>query len=147
MPRSRPLSNEDYERLADFRFALRTFLHFSESAARAAGLTPQQHQALLTIKGAQERGPMHIGALSERLLLRHHSVVELVKRLEVAGHIARQPDPEDGRKVVLALTQQAEALLGQLSAAHLDELGRLRPLLGPLIGALPEPAPDQNRPA
>lgn len=135
MSRTRPISSEDYERLSDFRFALRSFLHFSEEAARAAGLTPQQHQALLAIKGSERRGAMHIGALSERLLLKHHSVVELVKRLEAAGHVARQPDPDDGRKVVLVLTRQAEELLSQLSAAHLDELGRLRPLLGAVLAS------------
>jgi DNA-binding MarR family transcriptional regulator len=141
MHRIRKITSDDYERLSDFRYALRTFLHFSESAARATGLTPQQHQALLAIKGAEQRGAMHIGALSERLLLKHHSAVELVKRLELAGLVTRQADPADGRKVVLALTDQAQEMLALLSAAHLEELGKLRPLLEPVLG----PAPDRSQ--
>jgi hypothetical protein len=44
------LSKSQYESLAAFRYALRQFLRFSEEAANHAGLTPQQHQALLAIK-------------------------------------------------------------------------------------------------
>ena len=40
-----------FRTLAAIRYALRRFLRFSEKAAEAVGLTPQQHQALLTIKG------------------------------------------------------------------------------------------------
>ena len=47
----RPLSDRDYRALARFRHALRIFLHFSEEAARAEGLTPSQHQLLLAIRG------------------------------------------------------------------------------------------------
>ena len=139
MPRPRKIASDDYERLADFRYALRTFLHFSESAARAAGLTPQQHQALLAIKGAERRGPMNIAALSARLLLRHHSTVELVNRLEAAGLVTRRTDALDARKVVLSLTDQTEDLLSQLSAAHLDELTRLHPTLAPLLERIAHP--------
>lgn len=145
MHRPRKITSDDYERLADFRFALRTFLHFSETAARHAGLTPQQHQALLAIKGAEKRGAMHIGALSERLLLKHHSAVELVKRLELAGLVTRQADPDDGRKVVLTLTSQAQGMLALLSAAHLEELAKLRPLLGPVLAPLRDHATPERQ--
>ena len=39
-------------KLADFRYELRRFLLFSESAALEAGLHPQQHQLLLQVAGA-----------------------------------------------------------------------------------------------
>ena len=146
MPPAHPVDIEDYERLADFRFALRTFLHFSESAAKEAGLTPQQHQALLAIKGAQRRGDMNIAALSARMLLRHHSVVELVNRLETGGYVVRHADPFDARKVVLGLSRKADGVLKRLAAAHMTELAKLKPLMGPLLVHIADSVADDDRP-
>ena len=75
-------SPADYQALSDFRYALRRFLAFSSDAAREVGLTPQQHQALLAIMGHPAAVAMTIGMLAERLLLKHHSTVELVDRLD-----------------------------------------------------------------
>lgn len=119
-----PIRDADYKALADFRYALRRFLVFSEKAARAAGLTAQQHQALLAIKGHASGGPVTIGDLAERLLIRHNSAVELVNRLVVAGWLRKATGEEDRRRVVLVLTGEAEAVLDALSANHLDELRR-----------------------
>ena len=127
------LSTTDYQRLADFRYALRQFLAFSQHAAKLAGLTPQQHQALLAIKGAQARGGLSVGDLSERLILRHHSAVELVDRLVQARLVNREETAQDGRKVMLSLTDDAEALMLSLSAAHMEELRRVGPGLSELI--------------
>ncbi len=44
------LKDEDYQTLAAIRAALRRFTHFSEEAAKTAGVTPQQHQALLAVE-------------------------------------------------------------------------------------------------
>src|SRR5215469_11314344 len=82
LARKPALALADYERLAEFRYLLRRFLIFSESAAVAAGLTAQQHQALLAIKGAGSMADLTTGALAERLGIRHHSAVGLVDRLE-----------------------------------------------------------------
>jgi DNA-binding MarR family transcriptional regulator len=127
---------KDYERLADFRYALRRFLEFSQSAAKAAGLTPQQHQALLAIKGHRGTLGMTVGELAARLIVRHHSAVELIDRLVEAGLIVRQVDPEDGRRARLVLTGTAEALLESLSASHLEELRRAGPELERLLTAV-----------
>lgn len=119
----------DYRALSEFRYLIRRFLEFSQTAAGAAGLTPRQHQALLAIRGFA-RGPgMTIGDLAERLRIRHHSAVELVDRLEAAGLARRAPDQSDHRRVHLELTPRAEARLEVLSLAHLDELDRLEPSL------------------
>jgi DNA-binding MarR family transcriptional regulator len=130
---TRPLSQPDYERLAEFRYLLRRFLIFSEDAAESAGLTAQQHQALLAIKGFTAR-PMTTGTLAERLGIRHHSAVGLIDRLETKALIKRQTSADDRRQVLLRLTPKAEKLLAQLSAAHRDELHRLAPLLQALLG-------------
>ena len=116
------LTQRDYEALATFRFHLREFLHFSEQQARAHQIEPQQHQALLALKGMLKGSHPTIRELSRRLLLQHHSTVELVNRLESAGLIQRTPDPEDGRQILLRLTTQGSAKLKSLSVAHRDEI-------------------------
>ncbi|HZS85760.1 MAG TPA: MarR family transcriptional regulator [Stellaceae bacterium] len=130
------LDKEDYEALAAFRRALRQFILFSEAAARQAGLTPQQHQALLAIKGAPEREALSIGELAERLGIRHHSAVGLVDRLVALGIVGRAPQPSDRRRVLVSLTPAAEAMLRDLSAAHRDELQRIGPTLTALLARI-----------
>ena len=71
--------------------------------------------------------------LAERLLLRHHSAVGLLDRLESLGLVRRKPDPKDGRRVLIALTAKAERLLASLSATHLEEIRRLGPSIGGLL--------------
>ncbi|MCA0024333.1 MULTISPECIES: MarR family winged helix-turn-helix transcriptional regulator [unclassified Mesorhizobium] len=123
------ISQADYQRLSEFRYLIRRFLEFSQLQAEDAGLTPRQHQALLAIKGFPGGGPVAIGDLAERLRIRHHSAVELVNRLCEAGLIVRDQDKEDQRKVLLQLTERADACLADLSAVHLDELSRIEPML------------------
>jgi DNA-binding MarR family transcriptional regulator len=127
--------DEDYATLAAFRFELRRFLHFSERAAEGAGLTPQQHQALLAIR-AMPGAAMPVGTLAERLLLRPHSVTGLVDRLQKLGLVDRLSAPHDRRQVVVQLTARGTALLASLSASHRAELRRLRPLLTDLVERL-----------
>jgi DNA-binding MarR family transcriptional regulator len=126
----------DYETLAAFRHALRRFLAFSEQAARAAGLTPQQHQAILAIKGRPDGRAMAIGELADHLLVKHHSAVELVDRLVEANLVVRTEAIDDRRRMVLTLTPQAEAVLADLSATHLDELRLGRGLIAQLLDRL-----------
>lgn len=128
------LTPADYQVLAEFRFLLRRFMVFSEGAAREAGLAPQQHQALLAIKGFE--GAPTIGDLAERLAIKHHSAVGLVDRLVKAGHLKRRQDAADRRRVTLALTASGESLLADLSSAHRDELRMLTPSLKALFAKL-----------
>jgi DNA-binding MarR family transcriptional regulator len=127
---------DDYRALSNFRYALRQFLEFSGSAAKSVGLTPQQHQALLSIIGAPERQAITVGFLAERLLLKHHSTVELVDRLVELELLTRQPDAADRRKVLLNLTPKAKRLLTKLSATHIEELRRIRPVFADLLERL-----------
>ena len=132
----RALPRGDYETLAEFRYLLRQFGAFSEEAARSTGLTAQQHQALLAIKGFPGGQEVTIGGLAERLNLKHHSVVGLVNRLMRRGLIHRRHHEEDRRKVWVELTPKAEELLLTLSLAHRAELRRLAPLLQGLLRKL-----------
>ena len=134
----RKLSAEDYELLAQFRWALRHFLRFSEYAAREAGLTPQQHQALLAIKGFGGQQPILIGELAERLQILHHSAVGLADRLGRKGYVKRLPDESDRRRVHLVLTPRGETILETLSAAHRDQLSAASPTLMRVLKRLSE---------
>jgi DNA-binding MarR family transcriptional regulator len=131
--KAKTLKETDYRRLAEFRYLLRQFLLFSEHAAEEAGLTAQQHQALLAMKGFGDAGPFTIGELAERLGIRHNSAVGLVDRLLANSLIKRQSGADDRREVLLTLTPKADRLLARLSAAHHDELQRLAPLLQGLL--------------
>jgi DNA-binding MarR family transcriptional regulator len=138
MPRSKAkaLSRKDYQELAEFRYLLRNFLTFSEGAARRAGLAPQQHQALLAVKGFPSDTPPSMGDLAQRLGIRHHSAVGLVDRLTLAGWLRRTTDSEDGRRVALTLTRAGEAKISALSSAHREELRRLAPMLKQLLAQI-----------
>ncbi|MCC6341803.1 MAG: MarR family transcriptional regulator [Bryobacterales bacterium] len=138
------LSLSDYRQLAAFRHQLRLFLHFSESQAREHGLEPQQHQALLALKGMPEGRRPTIGDLAERLLLRHHTTVELVNRLESAGLVRRRPGTEDRREILLHLTAKGSRKLASLSVAHQEELRIKGPELALALGGfLRQSAPPE----
>lgn len=125
----------DYERLLDFRDGLRRFLRWSEQQAAAAGLTSAQHQLLLAVRG--HGSDPSISDVAEHLLLRHHSVVGLVDRCVEAGLVERTADPDDQRVVRLHLTTLGHSTMERLSAAHLEELARLRTRISLLWEHLP----------
>ncbi len=133
MTHRRLASKTEYEILAEFRYTLRRFLRFSESAAGEVGLTPQQHQALLAIKGFPGRDKITIGELAERLQIRHHSAVGLADRLQAEKLIERSPGSDDRRKVYISLTPHGQAMIERLSALHHEELLRLTPQLQSLM--------------
>lgn len=130
------IEKSQYESLATLRQALRRFLNFSQAAAREAGLTTQQHQALLALKGFPGYGPVSIAELADRLQLRHHSAVGLVDRLVRRRLLRRAHSMEDRRRVELHLTRRGETVIEQLSTIHLAELRQLGPALHLLVGSI-----------
>lgn len=136
MTGNKQLSKAQYETLAAFRYALRQFIHFSEEAAEAAGITPQQHQALLAIKGFPGRDRVTVGELAERLQLRHHSTVGLIDRLVAEKLVARAPSAEDRRQVFVLLRSRGEHVIEKLSSAHSKQLTRIGPELNLLLKRL-----------
>ncbi len=135
---SRHLSDHDFQRLLAFRDGLRRFLHWSEDQARAVGLTGAQHQLLLAIRG--HGSPPSVGDIADRLLLRHHSAVELIDRAVRAGLVVRTGDADDQRVVRLQLTDAGETKLTALASEHLEELSRLRTRFESLWSGLPDVA-------
>jgi DNA-binding MarR family transcriptional regulator len=132
---STKLTDADYARLGDFRYALRCFMEFSEAAAAREKLTPQQHQALLVIR-ASPAEVASVGRLAERLRIRHNTAVELAQRLETAGLITRQQSPDDGRSVLLRLSATGAAKLEVLTHVHRAELQQLRPEIMAMLQSL-----------
>jgi DNA-binding MarR family transcriptional regulator len=116
------ITKADFEALAAFRYAIRRFLRFSEQAARGAGVTPQQYQLLLAIKGFPGRESATVSELAERLQMRQHSMVGLIDRTEAQGLVHREPGKQDRRQVYVSLTSRGEALLRKLAMIHRREL-------------------------
>jgi DNA-binding MarR family transcriptional regulator len=118
-----------YERLLYFRTGLRQFLRWSAEQATAAGLTPARHQLLLAVRGHPDPSGPTIADVARHLLIRHHSVVELVDRAVTAGLVERRKDADDWRAVRRRLTADGADRLARLSALHLEELRRFAPQL------------------
>lgn len=134
------MTDADYGHLAAFRHALREFLHFSEQAALAAGVPPQQHQAMLVIRGSAMRDSLTVGELAEQLKIKRHSAVGLVNRMETDGLVHKSQDPRNHRQVLVRLTGRGKRALENLSPVHKAELARIGPVLRELLNHLETPS-------
>ena len=112
----------DYHALSDLRYQIRRFLRIREVAAREAGVEPQQYLLLLQIKGLDGRAPATIGAMAERLQIRHHAAVQLVNRLANRGLVERRREGRDRREVTVGLRPAGEKLLARLANYSVEEL-------------------------
>lgn len=116
------MSKTDFETLAHFRYQLRRYLRFSEEVTRGNGITPLQYLLLLQIKGLPGRESATVGELAERLQAKHHGVVSLISRCELAGLVKRSVSCGDRRQVDVQLTQKGNECLEQLAGLHRREL-------------------------
>jgi DNA-binding MarR family transcriptional regulator len=123
------LTLSDYQALAEFRYQIRRFLHFSEQVVKQAGMERGQYQLMLAIKGMPAGVRPRIRELATRMQIRHHSAVELVNRVEAGGFVHRTRDQKDRREVLLALTAKGERVIGELALHHHDELRSAGPEL------------------
>jgi DNA-binding MarR family transcriptional regulator len=139
-------SPTDYESLAELRYQIRCFLHFSEQAARAACLEPHQHQLMLALKGLPQGVRPRVRELAERLQIQHHSTVELVNRLAARGYVNRHRGVEDHREVLLSLTPKGERVLKELSLHHRAELRTQGPILIAALKRAIEPRGNSGEP-
>lgn len=141
----RALTDGDFQAVGAFRMALRRFAALSDGAAQAAGLTSQQHQALLAIRAHRGEEPMTIGELAECLLIRNHSAVELVDRLVAAGLVVRAPSAADRRRVLLRLTSAGEGRIETVTRQNLDKLSSTAPVFRQLLRTLRRLRADPTR--
>jgi len=135
-PAPRLPSLTDYRALAEFRYQIRRFLRFSEDAARAAEIEPQQHQVLLAVRGLPEGRRPTIKIIAERMCVQHHTTVALVDHLEARGFVRREPSSRDRREVLVVITASGDRLLRRLSAAHRAQLRVVGPTLVDALSAL-----------
>src|SRR5262249_25316756 len=130
-------SQSDYQHFAEFRYQIRKFLQFRATAARNAGVEPQQHQLMLAVKGAPDTIVTTIQYLAHRLCIQHNSAVELVNRSVKKGLVVRRRDDTDLRRVAVRLTPKGEKIVrsliddyrAELMQAGTELLKSLRPLL------------------
>jgi len=123
---------DTYQEAAELRSALRHFMRRSEEVARRHGLTPNQYQLLVLIKGTPDGSERStVSDLVDRIALSQSTVTELVQRAERAGLLQREQADHDARVVHLGLTELGE---GRLDAAF-TELGAERRVLRELIGS------------
>jgi len=121
-----PLSQADFTALSEFRYQLRRYEAFSESAVQAAGITPLQYLLLLHIKGFPGRDWATVGELAERLQAKQHGVVALVTRCETGGLVERRANADDRRRVEVHLLPAGETILARLAEIHRAELRSLQ---------------------
>lgn len=140
----RPFSDADYRAIAAFRAGLRRFMRFSEDAARAAGLSPQQHQLLVAIRGHTGIEPPTIGDLARALQVKHHSAVGLVDRMVQGGYVQRKGSTVDNRRVHVVITPAGEEVLRSLTAAHRQEYQHLHEVLKRLTAELEANLPAEK---
>ena len=117
------------EAMAQFRYELRCFLHFSETSAEAQGISAQQYQLLQVVETASSAGRVAISTIAERMVLRHNSAVELVDRAERSGLVVRLSDATDLRRSLVVLTEQGRKVLVEVAMAHMVELRRIGPAM------------------
>lgn len=113
----------DYQALSQFRYRLRIFLAFSNANAHNIGLTSQQYQALLAIRGFSSQRPVSVGELAKALLTKHHSTVELVDRMSKLGLLQKTMDANDNRRVLVTLTKKGRLLLRKVAKVNFKHLG------------------------
>jgi DNA-binding MarR family transcriptional regulator len=120
------LSDSDFRDQAEFRAALRRFLRFSEEQSRVYGITPQQHLLLLAVRGHGHYPNVSIGDVAEALQIRHHSASLLVDRCVRRGLLSRREDPADRRRALVALTDEGQQVLDDITKANRRQLQSLK---------------------
>lgn len=122
--------------------ASRTVVSVYRPVLEPLGLTHPQYLVMLALWGHE---PLSLSGLGRQLDLDPGTLSRLVKRLEAAGLVTRDRDPDDERSLAVALTPRGRALRGQALAVpgtvverlgiDVDELMELRDRLATVIDA------------
>lgn len=101
------------------------------------GLTVAEFNALCALRRAGAPYRLSPKRLGEALLFSSGGLTKLLERLEARGMVTREPDPSDGRGVIVSLTPQGKELGEEAMYAHrLNEEELLEPLTEPQRQAL-----------
>lgn len=108
------------EEVVALAFELRSFVSDLNIALaerfRPLGLTCTQAEALLALEQIQ---PASLKELAEHLVAESGHPSRLVSRLVTDGLIDRKPSEQDGRAVLLSLTEEGRALARQADEARM----------------------------
>ena len=132
------ITDAEYRALAELRYRIRHFIQEGDAAARRGNLEPQQYLLLLATRGLPKESEASIRTLAERLALRHHSVVELIDRLEARGLVGRSRSLGDRREVRVSVTTLGLKLLERVARRRIGELRATGAALADAISALVE---------
>jgi len=119
---STEITTDQYRAFAELRYRIRHFVREGDMVAQAVGLEPQQYLLLLAIRGLPAGEEATIRTLADRLALKHHSVVELIDRLETHGYVRRSRGRDDRRRVLVSLLPRGERILEQVARHRIGEL-------------------------
>ena len=142
---AKEITTAEYQALAELRYRIRKFVREGDAAASGAGLEPQQYLLLLAIRGLPEGEEATIGALADRLALKHHSAVELIDRMEARGYVHRSRSRDDRRRVLVTLLPRGEKQLEQVARQRISELRASGAALVHAISPLVEWKPQKRR--
>lgn len=120
------LNKQDFKKLSDFRYRLRTFQRTSEEICKNHGVTSLQYLLLLHLKGFESREWATISELAEKLQSKHHATVMLIDRSSELGLVERRVSATDKRCMEIHLLPKGEKLVEAIAWQHRPELNYLQ---------------------
>jgi DNA-binding MarR family transcriptional regulator len=109
------------------------------SLSPASGLSMT---AAATLAGIERLGPQRLTVLAAREGVSQPAMTQLISRLEESGLVHREASPEDGRVVLVVITDEGRAVLARRRSVRSDRMAGIVAQLSPehraaLAGALP----------
>jgi DNA-binding MarR family transcriptional regulator len=96
-----------------------------ETVYREHGLEPGWHDVLATLRRTGPPFRLRVTDFAGTLMLTSSGTTKRLDRLEQAGLITREPDPQDRRGTLIALTDAGRELIDGVTEAHLANERRL----------------------
>jgi DNA-binding MarR family transcriptional regulator len=111
------------ESLADaFWSVARRLRETSQETLAPWDITPAQFRALRVLR---RHGVLRLSELSDRLRIAARSTTEVADALESRQLIARRPDPDDRRAILVELTEHGTGVLDEIGAARGADVERV----------------------
>lgn len=114
--------SEEPELAATLRPVLLRLNNLIRRRVPSVELTPAQSTALTTVL---DHGPLRVGELADRERIRVPTATSIVRRMETLELVLREPDPDDGRAVLIGLTNTGRELLERVARERNDILAAM----------------------
>jgi len=98
------------------------------SLSPASGLSMT---ASATLAGIERLGPQRLTLLAAREGVTQPAMTQLISRLEESGLVRREASPEDGRVVLVAITDEGRAVLARRRSVRSERMAAIIAQLGP----------------